>query len=198
MWIKKLVIVLLLLAVIAMVTVADANTANQDVFPVIKKLSDDSQDQREDALRQTIAFLNSLESSLVATLKTKSQRASDDKKAIACFLLGELRADGDNVIQVLVDQLDKSFITEMKDSPGGRANPPDALIKIGKPAIPKLIDTVLFDTNEVRRDLALRCVLRIERSNTVKDLLKELAEKQKDKSSYIEQAYKNLDEWTTD
>jgi len=196
MGIKKIIAVLLFLAAIAMVAAVNANTKNQYVFPVIKKLADDSIEQREDALRQTIAFMNSLESSLVGTLRTKSQSIPDDKKAIACFLLGELRSDGEDVIQALVDLLEQNFIGPIEDLPYGKSNPPDALIRIGKPAVPKLIDTVLYDSNEIRRDLALRCVLQIERASIVRDLIKEKADKQKDKSSYIEQAYKNLDEWT--
>ncbi len=60
--------------------------------------------------------------------------------ATAVYVLGELRAS--SAIPVLIKRLEHSYMDAMNDLPYRMANPPEALIKIGEPALQPVIVAV--------------------------------------------------------
>lgn len=103
-------------------------------------------------------------------------------RARACFLVAHMRASSPVAIRALVSSIDRSFVSAMLDRPYGVLSPPDALICIGKPALPELLKVVAKDRKAIRRMRAIICIMGIEGEKFGKLLLAEAIEKTKGKA----------------
>lgn len=140
---------------------------HEDELAIIKQLDGLDETQCEAALSKLSLRRAEMQRELITVLNTSH---SESVEAASAYLIGLYRMDG--AVKALAEsiRLKTKNILQDRESLIGAYPAFDALIAIGSPSIPALIENLAESDDSLVRELSLRAVCRIDRDNSIVEI----------------------------